>query len=557
MWDIEANGLTREASRIHVIATRCLTTGERSVFREADLDRAVDHLNTADVLVGHNTIMYDKPVVERLTGRSLSPPQHDTLVTSRLLYPDRGEHPAGGHSLKAWGQHLGVLKGDFGESTDWQEWSQEMEDYCIQDVEVQTTLFRHLCDLISEKKMTEACRLEHRTAQIIQGQIKFGFGFAESSAYTLYQNLQQQHDSVKQQLQTVFPPIVEERVSEKTGKRLKDKITIFNPGSRQQIAHRFIDKYGWEPKEHTGSGQPKVDETVLKGLDYPESELMLEYLLLEKRLGQLSQWLEYSDSGRIHGDVNTNGTVTGRMSHAKPNLAQVPGVRSPYGKDCRELFGPPTGYARQVGIDASGLELRMLAHYMALWDNGAYADVVLNGDIHTHNQEAAGLDTRDQAKVMIYALIYGAGDKKLGQDILGSSIHAGRKLRAKIMQGLPALKELMDSSKKIASDRGWLRGLDGRVLPVRSEHKALNVLLQSAGAVVMKQSLVIFADKLEGLDAHFMANIHDEWQIATNEDPETIGQLGVEAIREAGQHFKLNIPLDGEYQIGTHWADCH
>ena len=557
VWDIEANGLTREASRIHVIATRCLSSGERRVFREADLDQAIKYLNTARLMIGHNTIMYDKPVLERITNTKLSPPQHDTLVASRLLYPDRGEHPAGGHSLAAWGKHLGVLKGDFGETTDWQAWSQEMEDYCVQDVEVQSKLFVHLWDLICSKSMQEACTLEHQSAEAIQGQIQFGIGFDEGRAYNLFRKLQEKHESVKHNLQQVFPPLTEERISEKTGRRLKDKVTVFNPGSRQQIAQRFISKYGWEPKQHTDSGQPKVDESILRELKYPEADLMVEYLLLEKRLGQISQWLEYSDSGRIHGDVNTNGTVTGRMSHSKPNLAQVPGVRSPYGKDCRVLFGPPKGYKHQVGIDASGLELRMLAHYMAMWDNGDYAEVVLNGDIHSHNQNAAGLETRDQAKVMIYALIYGAGDKKLGQDILNSSIHAGRRLRSKIMKGLPALKELMNSSKKVASSRGWLRGLDGRVLPVRSEHKALNVLLQSAGAVVMKKALVILSGKLQGLNAHFMANIHDEWQIATNEDPELIGRMGVEAIQEAGTHFKLNIPLDGEYQIGTDWADCH
>ena len=201
---------------------------------------------------------------------------------------------------------------------------------------------------------------------------------------------------------------------------------------------------GYElPTENDGKTY-KVDEAVLKGIDHPIAADLLSFLLVQKRLGQLAEgqqaWLKLQKNGVIHGRVNTNGAVTGRCTHSTPNVAQVPSVRADYGKECRELFTVRKGY-KLVGCDASGLELRMLAHYMAFYDRGEYAKIVTEGDVHTVNQKAAGLETRDQAKTMIYALLYGAGDHKMGE-IIGGGAREGQQLKRKFFSSLPALARL-------------------------------------------------------------------------------------------------------------------
>jgi DNA polymerase I-like protein with 3'-5' exonuclease and polymerase domains len=233
-------------------------------------------------------------------------------------------------------------------------------------------------------------------------------------------------------------------------------------------------------------------------------------------------------------------------------MAQIPSTNSSYGKECRACWTVPKGY-KLVGIDASGLELRMLAHYM---NDEDYTNEILNGDIHTTNQKLAGLESRNQAKTFIYALLYGAGDAKLGT-VAGGGKSTGRNLRKSFISNLPSFKAVKDRVARAAT-RGYLKALDGRKLYVRSEHSALNTLLQGAGAIVMKQALVILDKKIKHLDAHFVANVHDEWQIEVRQDQaDEVGRLGVEAIIEAGKVLKLNCPLDGEYKVGDNWSETH
>jgi DNA polymerase I-like protein with 3'-5' exonuclease and polymerase domains len=339
----------------------------------------------------------------------------------------------------------------------------------------------------------------------------------------------------------------------------------FNPGSRKQIAERLM-ALGYElPTENDGKTY-KVDEAVLKGIDHPIAEELLSFLLVQKRLGQLAEgqqaWLKLQKNGVIHGRVNTNGAVTGRCTHSTPNVAQVPSVRADYGAECRELFTVRNGY-KLVGCDASGLELRMLAHYMAFYDRGEYAKIVTEGDVHTVNQKAAGLETRDQAKTMIYALLYGAGDHKMGE-IIGGGAREGQQLKRKFFSSLPALARLQADVQRKTKAGGELKGLDGRILPVRSTHAALNMLLQSAGAVVMKVALIQLYHKLNqlkwqhGREYSFVANIHDEFQAEVIPDKaQTFGVLAVESMAAAGRQLKLNVALDGEFKIGNNWAETH
>jgi DNA polymerase I-like protein with 3'-5' exonuclease and polymerase domains len=360
---------------------------------------------------------------------------------------------------------------------------------------------------------------------------------------------------IEEELQAVFPPIVEERWSEKTGKRLKDKVTIFNPGSRQQVAERLEAK-GAVWSELTPSGRPQVDEKTLEENKHvPEAVLVLEYLLLQKRYAQVSSWLEHvQEDGRVHGRVTTNGAVTGRMTHQTPNMAQVPSVNSQYGKECRDCWIVPED-RKLVGVDASGLELRMLAHYM---DDEEFTSVLLREDIHTRNQVAAGLATRPQAKTFIYAFLYGAGDAKIGS-IVGGTARDGSELRGRFLRNTPSLETLRERVGQ-ASRKGYLVGIDGRKLWVRSEHSALNTLLQAAGAIIMKRALVLLDDYAtqHKIDYRFVGNVHDEIQTeVVTEQAEKFGWLAVECIKASGLSFDLRCPLDGEYKVGSTWTETH
>jgi DNA polymerase-1 len=510
-----------------------------------------DFMNNCDSIVTHNGIFFDFPVLKKVWGITVKKSQVvDTLVLSRLYNPSLED----GHSLAAWGNRLGFPKGDFkdfdGGLTD------EMLQYCIQDTKVTAELYKHLTKEMNNGYSKESIDLEHEVAIIIAEQERNGFKLNEASALSLLAELKTKLDIIQVEMQELFPPRVESGRTHKTsGKPLKDIVEPFNPGSRQQIAERLIEK-GWKPKKRTEKGSVIVDEEVLASLEYPEAKALAEYMMLQKRIAQITSWLDAVGSdGRVHGRVITNGAVTGRMTHMSPNMAQVPNSGSPYGHECRDLWTVEKGY-KLVGIDASGLELRMLAHYM---NDNEYTNEVVSGDIHTANQTAAGLQTRNQAKTFIYAFLYGAGSAKIGS-IVGGSAKEGQKLIDSFLQNTPKLKRLREKVARLYAKEGWLQGLDGRKLLVRAEHSALNTLLQGAGAIVMKQAVVILHKKLRKskIDFKFVVNCHDEWQIETTpESAELVGKLGVDSIKEAGEHFNMRCPLTGEYKIGESWRDTH
>lgn len=591
IFDLETDGLNLEKiTTIHVLV---VYDSEKDAYFRYDKEKVKDgvkHLSQADAVAGHNIINFDIPVIKKFYPSFEPKKVIDTLVWARLAYADIYDIDAklvakhkfpkslmGRHSLEAYGYRLGELKGEFHERTDWQEWSQEMSDYCEQDVRVTKLLYEKL---LSKNISQEAIELEHQVAHIIKRQVDWGFCFDTDKAEALYVKLLQRKEELLSILQEAFPPWFEASGKATNPKRPNTKkgvvagcpyqnikLVEFNPNSRTHIYKCLMKKYGWKPKEFTDSGQPKVDETILDQLEYPEAKLLSEYLMIQKRIGQLAEgnkaWLKLVGSDhRIHGEVITNGAVTGRMTHNNPNIAQVPAVNVPYGRECRELFQPTPGWV-EVGCDASGLELRCLAHYMARYDGGEYAKEILEGDIHTANQRAAGLATRAEAKRFIYAFLYGAGDAKIGE-IVGGTSKDGKKLRKAFLSKTPALAKLKETVEKTVKKRGYLIGLDGRHLKIRSMHSALNTLLQSAGALIMKKALVILDQSLQakglvpGQDYEFMANIHDEWQIDCRpEYAELVGETAVESIKAAGQHFKFRCPLDGEYKIGNNWAETH
>jgi len=353
---------------------------------------------------------------------------------------------------------------------------------------------------------------------------------------------------IEHELQQVFPPIITKRYSEKTGKRLKDHVEIFNPGSRQQVADRLASK-GCVWTSLTPTGKPKVDESTLtEQSDSPEAQLVLEYLTLSKRLGMLKSWIDnVGIDGRIHGYVNSCGAVTGRMTHNSPNLAQIPSE-----SEYRKCFIVEEGNVL-VGADASGLELRCLAHYM---NDVNYTRELLEGDVHAATQKAARLRTRDDAKRFTYALLYGAGDTKLG-NLIGGTAKDGRDARDNYLRSMSPYAQLVGKAER-ATERGCLSGIDKRKVRIRNRHAALNTLLQSCGAIVMKQALVLAVEKLKDVPHKFVGNIHDEFQVETPaEHGETVGKALVQSIIEAGEVLEMRCPLDGEFKIGKTWAETH
>lgn len=540
--DIETDGL--DPTQIW-----CAVTRENGLSKvHTGPESLSEALRSSVSVVGHNVIGYDLPVLKRLWGISVASDRViDTLVLSRLADPSKD----GGHSLRAWGTELGFPKGDY---HDWSNLNDDMIEYCKRDVEVTEAVHKRLTQQMS-CFTPESIELEHQVQFIVQQQELNGWVLDSTLARQLCATFKEKMNDIEEVLQKKFPPIVHKRVSEKTGKKLKDRIEVFNVGSRQQIARR-LGRLGVVFEKLTEKGNPIVDEAVLSTIDLPEAKLISEYLLLQKRNAQVNSWLEHvkEDSGRVHGQVISNGAVTGRMTHRNPNMAQIPSSNSPYGHECRSCWTVPNG-KKLVGFDASGLELRMLAHYM---NDEEFTNVLLKEDVHTRNQMAAGLETRPQAKTFIYAFLYGAGDSKLGT-IVGGSAKDGAKLKDRFLRNTPALSTLRERVIR-ASGRGYIRGLDGRRLHVRSEHAALNTLLQAAGAIVMKKALVILNDYATkwDLDYKFIGNVHDEVQTEVRaENADRFGWLAVECLKAAGLEFGLRCPLDGEYKIGTTWAETH
>ncbi len=407
--DLEANGL--DPDTIWCVVTQ--QNGETEVHLDQRSLRKA--LEGSVSVCGHNLIGYDLPVLKRLWGLSVAPERIvDTLVLSRLFDPSK----SGGHSLRNWGNELGFPKGDH---NDWSCLSPEMIDYCIQDVAVTEAVHQRLIAEMVDFDQ-QSIDLEHKVQYVVQQQEQNGWLLDQYLCMDLLATFKERMNAIEEELQEKFPPIIHERWSDKTGKRLKDKVEVFNVGSRQQIAKR-LSGLGVVFDKVTEKGNPIVDEAVLATIDLPEARSVSEYLMLQKRYAQVHSWMEHvQDDGRVHGRVISNGAVTGRMTHQSPNMAQVPAGHSLYGKECRSCWTVPEG-KKLVGFDASGLELRMLAHYM---DDKEFTNVLLTEDIHTRNQMAAGLETRPQAKTFIYAFLYGAGDAKIGS-IVGGSPRDGAK----------------------------------------------------------------------------------------------------------------------------------
>jgi DNA polymerase I-like protein with 3'-5' exonuclease and polymerase domains len=558
---------------------------------------ALAHLATADVLIGHNILFYDIPVLNKLhpsvqlNGRII-----DTLICTRLIWPkeilytlDDEQYTQvpkglkGSASLKAWGWRLADHKIDF---KDFSEYSEEMLAYCQQDVAVTKKLWQHIT---KENYPQPALKLEHDLALAIEKQIRAGIPFDVDACLDLVDSLRAKEAELEAHLKEIFPPnkiesIFVPKVNNSKRGYVKGqpftKVTYqeFNPGSRTQIVDRLQQKYGWVPEKNTEKGNPVLDDDVLDALPYPEAKPLAEYMLVKKRLGQIADgnnaWLKLvnNDDGRMHGDLITNGCITGRASHRNPNMAQVPAGYSPYGHECRSLFHAPDGWDL-IGIDAKALELRCLAGYLAIWDDGEYSAMVTNPevDIHIYNQKMFGVETRDIAKRLLYGVLYGAGALKAGTIIDPNEKDEVvlRKLGAtainSFMDGVPALRKLKQLIDETIGLRGYLIGLDRRTLHCRSAFKGLNVLLQASGAAIMKQVVINTHNNIEqnlglvhGKNWEQLLFVHDEIQVACNpQHTELIKEQALAAFPQAQQFFGFRCPIEGDAKVGCTWADTH
>lgn len=500
----------------------------------------------------HNLVGFDAPVLRRVWDVTIPATKAvDTLVLSRLLNPV----VEGGHSLKAWGKRLGNDKMDFDTEDFDGGLTDDMIEYCKRDVEVLAQLHKHLMhEFKAWSNPQQSIELEHRVAMYMAQQERNGFLLDVRYCSELLAMMRNRMMDITIQMQEVFPPLVHERWSEKTGKRLKDKVEEFNVGSRKQIASR-LKSLGVEFTKHTEKGNIIVDESVLKGINRPEAQLIAEYLMLQKRVGMLDSWIERADKDdRVHGRVIPNGTITGRMTHQSPNMGQITSVKSEYGIESRSCWTVPEGH-KLVGCDLSGIELRCLAHYM---QDEAYTNELLEGDIHTANQQAAGLENRDQAKTFIYALLYGAGPAKIGS-IVGGSANEGKALIDKFMGNMPALNKLLMKVKRLAG-KGYVPALDGRRVIIRSDHAALNSLLQSCGSIIAKQWCVEMHKlfRRHRIPVKQVAFVHDEIQMQVEDRyAEQVAQLMMDAARIAGKTLDFRVPVDAESKIGKTWYDTH
>ena len=596
VWDIESDGLYDQVTKIHCIVIYDLNLKQTFSYGPDCIGDAIEHLRSADVLIGHNILFYDCPVIEKLTQTNFTGRIIDTLICTRLIWPKEllyeldteqyTEVPKklrGSAGLKAWGYRLADNKINF---KDFSEYSQEMLDYCIQDVVVTTKLF----ELIQKQNYAESTlKLEHDFALAINKQIRSGVPFDLDAALDLVDDLRAKQGKLETQLKELFPPIEHEswftpKVNNASRGYVKGvpfrKVMVeeFNPGSRQQIADRLRKNYGWVPGQVTEKGNPVLNDEVLGQLPYPETKTLAEYMLIDKRLGQIADgnnaWIKLvnSDDLRMHGDVVTNGCITGRCAHRYPNMGQVPAGYSPYGKECRSLFHAPNGWDL-IGIDAKALELRCLAGYLAYWDNGEYASLVVNPeiDIHTYNQQQFGVETRDISKRLLYGMLYGCGAVKAGTIIDPNEKNPdklkrlGRNAIDGFMNGVPALKQLKNQIDESLSERSYLVGLDKRALHCRSAFKGLNVLLQSAGAILMKQIVVTIHDNIKqnlglvyGKDWEQLLMIHDEVQLTCyGEYTEAIQAQAMMAFPQAQEFFGFRCPIQGDSKVGCTWADTH
>ena len=586
LFDIETNGLMPGVSKVHCIGIADVLTGELFSFPPDNIEAALAMMYDAEVLSGHNIIAYDYKVLKKLYNWDPRPGTRtlDTMVIARLMHSDikqddfkdpafvaAGGKP-GGHRLKDWGIRLGEHKAEY--DGGWEEYTPEMMAYMMQDVRTNVRLLQHLKPMEYPRAPLD---LEHRVAAICETITENGWPFDVRAGADLHAMLCQKRDELSASLidkfgswQEIDRQFIAKRDNKPRGIVKGQTVTTwktvtFNPGSRVHIEKKLREA-GWEPEQFTPTGRALLNDEVLETIELPAAKELIDFLLVQKRIGQIAEgsgaWMtSVEDDGRIHGKYNPMGTPHSRASHYGPNMAQVPNEHSLYGPECRALFGVPKGW-KLVGADMAGCQLRVLGHYIAFFDKGEYAKIVTEGDIHTYHMQAAAPDikSRDNSKTTIYALIFGAGPPKLGA-INGGDSKMGARIKRNLVERIPGFSTVVNSIDA-AAQKGWLKGLDGRRVPVRSKHSALNYLIASGEAILCKRWLADASDRLaEEVPAdsyQILGWIHDEVQVACKPEwVELVSKILVECAEHAGDDYGFKTKLSSSAKVGDNWKETH
>lgn len=598
--DVETNGL--DATKIWVCCLINFKTKERLHFRDAGSFKEWLKTNSSCTFIGHNLLKADRPWLEKLWKATLPLSSCiDTFVLSQLFDPNLPKPEGlatnvGTHSLAAWGVRVGLAKGEF---SDWSKYSEEMLDYCFQDVEVTLKVYKQLASKLKKLGFSEkSVELEHQVVPIIGKQQEDGFHFDKTGAQKLLTDLRGQQESLQQGIHTVFPPVLIQVGDYKRG-LLRDgtpsagylrhsskyhRVDLrpdgsyavfdyksFNIGSPAQRLEKLLE-LGYQATAFTPSGMAKVDEDALvefaKVSGIKEVQYIADWLVLEGRANMIQTWLDnLGTDNRVHGNVFTCGAQSRRMKHSSPNTANIPGLDARYGKEARSLWIARPGRVL-VGVDAASLEGRMLLHHL---NNPDAEDFFVNKKPHRLNADAimaAGVDIGKEAhaqyqkaKTLLYAFLYGASDRKLASTVNSSDPSVGALIRSTLAKNVPGLAELVKRVQKEYHDsKGLLRCIDGGFVRCPSSHAALNYKLQPDGAILMKQAIVLAEERRQSkkLDGFPVGNIHDEIQLDCRIQHATdIGELYVKAIEDAGELLNFNVKQSGEYKIGFNWSETH
>lgn len=629
--DVEADGLD-DYTKIHIICLRDEKDEVREIKpQQCGISRAGERLREAiagRTVIGHNILQFDIRVIKEILDVDISSsPILDTLVLSRLLRYDL----AGGHSLESWGERLGIKKIGT-DITDWSKLTDEMVQRCHSDTRIPIGIVNHYRRFLVDPNWDASIQLEHHTASVCELMHETGFPFDVDKAKELYGELFREVQKLDQELLSAFPPIP------KPDKEITPKLTKsgtfslsnlrwfdgdfgtlypgapftrlvweeFNPGSPRQIVDR-LNKAGWKPTDKTKGHQEalklgkklppekreffeqfgwKVSEENLSTLPdtAPEAAKTLRRrIVLASRLSDLEEWLnlckkDSENVTRIYGHFNPIGAWTHRLSHAKPNLANIPvadhGKSDPsefeieinrINDTMRSLFGPRPNY-RLIGTDADGLQMRVFAHYVNDPDltRALVEGKKENGtDIHSLHQRKLGepCKSRQDAKTFIYAWLLGAGVAKVAA-ILGCSFEDARRAVENFIESYPGLAELKRTIIPRDASKGFFVGLDGRKVVCDSEHLMLAGYLQNGEAIIMKGACREWMAELRRnkIDFELYTWPHDEWQTGVPDDSGIISfvqRVQIDAIRHQADRLNLNCPLEGSSDVGNSWLETH
>ena len=588
--DIETDGL--RPTKIWTCVCLEPKSGNFIIFYEESKEACKEFLEKQDLIIAHNGINFDFPVLKKLWDVDIKVSQvYDTIVASRLADPKRES----GHSLKEWGKKLGVYKDHY---EDWSKLTDEMVDYCKQDCRVCWAIYNRVRDELAGFS-PYSVKIEMRSQWILSKQHYNGFDFDMDAAIALKNQMESEYFVLINRIREAFPPR-KHLIGTYTARRKKDG--TFTAKSAEIIMRPNVeptdtkDVYNvWEEKEFiidspseirerlapywhpviwnkptkTGEITAKVCDTNLEtvGDDAPEAiKDIVKCKILKSRSTLVQSFIDACwEDGRVHGDVISCGASSHRMAHRNPNTANIASPKSLYGSECRALFKAPEGRVI-VGCDLAGIQLRAMAHYC---NDQELTKQILEGDIHIHMAKIYGLipegadevatkKGRTRGKTVTYAILMGAGAAKIGQ-LVGGDAKLGKDIMGRLEKGIHGwskFKAQIETRAKV----GWFPALDGRRVKLPNAHLGMSFYLQSFEQAIIKLAMYKYHQKLKklGIDFKQVAVVHDEFQVECNEaDAELVGKTICESMTEAGEALKSRIRIDGEYKVGKNWLETH